>query len=74
MLHSKNKFLTFFSNLKGPEKIIFILINVCLIIDVAICTSPEFIPEQVKSSFSFVLFNLITIVIIIGQMYLQKFY
>ena len=73
MLRSKNKFLSFFSNLKGSEKIIFILINVCLIIDVAICTSPEFIPEQVKSSFSFVLFNLITIVIIIGQMYLQKF-
>ena len=73
MLHSKNKFLSFFSNLKGSKKIIFILINVCLIIDVAICTSPEFIPEQVKSSFSFVLFNLITIVIIIGQMYLQKF-
>jgi len=73
MLHSKNKFLSFFSNLKGSEKIIFILINVCLIIDVAICTSPEFIPEQVKSSFSFVLFNLITIVIIMGQMYLQKF-
>jgi len=73
MLHSKNKFLSFFSNLKGSEKIIFILINVCLIIDVAICTSPEFIPEQVKSSFSFVLFNLITIVTIIGQMYLQKF-
>jgi hypothetical protein len=73
MLRSKNKFLSFFSNLKGSEKIIFILINVCLIIDVAICTSPEFIPEQVKSSFSFVLFNLITIVIIIGQIYLQKF-
>jgi hypothetical protein len=73
MLRSKNKFLSFFSNLKGSKKIIFILINVCLIIDVAICTSPEFIPEQVKSSFSFVLFNLITIVIIIGQMYLQKF-
>jgi len=73
MLRSKNKFLSFFSNLKGSEKIIFILINVCLIIDVAICTSPEFIPEQVKSFFSFVLFNLITIVIIIGQMYLQKF-
>ena len=69
----KNKFLSFFSKLKGSEKIIFILINVCLIIDVAICTSPEFIPEQVKSSFSFVLFNLITIVIIMGQMYLQKF-
>ena len=73
MLRSKNKFLSFFSKLKGSEKIIFILINVCLIIDVAICTSPEFIPEQVKSSFSFVLFNLITIVIIMGQMYLQKF-
>ncbi len=73
MLRSKNKFLSFFSNLKGLEKIIFILINVCLIIDVAICTRPEFIPEEVKSSFSFVLFNLITIVIIIGQMYLQKF-
>jgi hypothetical protein len=73
MLHSKNNFSTFFSNLKRPEKIIFILINICLIVDVAICTSPEFIPEQVKSSFSFVLFNFITIVIIIGQMYLQRF-
>jgi hypothetical protein len=73
MLGSKNNFLTFFSNLKGPEKTIFIIINVCLIIDVALCTSPEFIPEQVKSSFSFVVFNFITIVIIIGQIYLQRF-
>jgi hypothetical protein len=73
MLGAKNNFLTFFSNLKRPEKTIFIIINVCLIIDVALCTSPEFIPEQVKSSFSFVVFNLITIVIIIGQIYLQRF-
>ena len=73
MLFSKYNIFTFFSNLKINQKILFILINICLIIDVAICTSPEFIPEQVKSPISFVVFNLITIVIIIGQIYLQRF-
>ena len=73
MLLSKYNIFTFFSNLKVNEKILFILINICLIVDVAICTSPDFIPEQVKSPFSFVVFNLITIVIIIGQIYLQRF-
>ena len=68
----KQHFIFFFES-KVHEKTIFIIINVCLIIDVALCTSPEFIPEQVKSSFSFVVFNFITIVIIIGQMYLQRF-
>ena len=72
MLHSKNKFLTFFSNLRKKEKLLVILINICLIVDVAICTSPDFIPEQVKSPFSFVAFTFITIIIIIGQMYLQR--
>lgn len=73
MLLSKYNIFSFFSNLKVNEKILFILINICLIVDVAICTSPEFIPEQVKSPISFVVFNLITIVIIIGQIYLQRF-
>ena len=73
MLLSKYNIFTFFSNLKINQKILFILINICLIVDVAICTSPEFIPEQVKSPFSFVVFNLIIIVIIIGQIYLQRF-
>ena len=68
-----NNILPFFSKLKKNEKIIFIIINICLIADVAICTSPEFIPDQVKSFISFIVFNLITIVVILGQIYLQKF-
>ena len=51
MLLSKYNIFSFFSNLKVNEKILFILINICLIVDVAICTSPEFIPEQVKSTY-----------------------
>ena len=68
-----NNILPFFSNLKKHEKILFILINICLIVDVSICTAPDFIPEQVKSSFSFIIFNMIVMVIILGQIYLQRF-
>ncbi|MGZ5490870.1 MAG: hypothetical protein ACXWFZ_09770 [Nitrososphaeraceae archaeon] len=62
----------FFSDIKKLILIIFV-INLCLIIDVAICTSPEFIQEQIMSPFGISTFILITSGSIFGQLYLQKF-
>ena len=61
-----------FSDIKKLYFFIFI-INLCLIIDVAICTSPEFIPEEIRSPFGISTFILITLGSIFGQLYLQKF-
>ncbi len=72
MLFLNNFFHIFFSNIKKLYFFIFI-ITLCLIIDVAICTSPEFIPEEIKSPFGISVFILITLGSIYGQLYLQKF-
>ena len=49
------------------------IINLCLIIDVAICTSPEFIQEEIMSPFGISTFIFITLGACFGQLYLQKF-
>lgn len=72
MLFLNNFFYIFFSSIKKLYFFIFI-ITLCLIIDVAICTSPEFIPEEIKSTFGISIFVLITLGSIYGQLYLQKF-
>ena len=61
-----------FSDFKKLYLFIFI-INLCLIIDVAICTSPEFIQEEIMSPFGISTFIVITLGSIFGQLYLQKF-
>lgn len=61
-----------FSNNKRFYIFLFI-INFCLIIDVAICTSPEFIQEAIKSPLGIFTFILITLVTIFGLIYIQKF-
>ena len=61
-----------FSNNKRFYLFLFI-INFCLIIDVAICTSPEFIQEAIKSPLGIFTFILITLVTIFGLIYIQKF-
>jgi hypothetical protein len=50
-----------------------LIINLCLIIDVAICTSPEFIQEEIMSPLGISIFILLIIGSIFGQLYLQKF-
>ena len=50
-----------------------LIINLCLIIDVSICTSPEFIQEEIMSPLGISIFILLTIGSIFGQLYLQKF-
>ncbi len=65
-------FFNFFSETKNFYFFIVIL-NVSLVIDVAICTSPEFIPENIKSPFGLFGFILITIISIYGQIYLTRF-
>lgn len=72
MLVLNNFFNILFVNIKKLFFIIFI-INLCLIIDVAICTSPEFIQEEIMSPFGISTFILITLGTIFGQLYLQKF-
>ena len=67
-----NNFSLIVSKIKKLYFFIFI-INLCLIIDVAICTSPEFIHEEIISPFGILTFIMITLGTIFGQLYLQKF-
>jgi hypothetical protein len=71
-LFFSNKFSHIFSD--GKKYYLFILIvNICLIIDVSIGTSPEFIPKEIMSPLGISTFILVSLVSIIGQLYLQKF-
>ena len=66
----------FFFNLFSETKNFYffiVILNVSLVIDVAICTSPEFISENIKSPFGLFGFTLITVISIYGQIYLTKF-
>ena len=72
MLYLNNFSHTLFSNIKTLYLLVFI-INLCLIIDVAIGTAPEFIPKEIMSLFGISTFILITLGSIFGQLYLQKF-
>jgi hypothetical protein len=72
LLFLNNFFRIFFSDIKKFYFFLFI-INLCLIIDVSICTSPEFIPEEIKSPLGIFTFISITLVTIFGLFYLQKY-
>lgn len=72
MLFLNNFSRIFFSDIKKFYLFLFI-INLCLIIDVSICTSPEFIPEEIQSPLGIFTFILITLVTIFGLLYLQKY-
>jgi len=70
------KFHNFFYSLFSESKnlyIFIILINICLIIDVAIATIPDFIQQYIVSPLGISTFFFIVAVSIFGQLYLQKF-
>ena len=71
MLNFHNFFYSLFSESKNLY-IFIVLINFCLIIDVAIATIPDFIPQYIVSPLGISTFFFIVAVSIFGQLYLQK--